>query len=185
RLSDQWNFGATSKIEEKECERGRPCADAQRHQLVASNDIHRFTLLAGRHWHEVRKVTPSVEDALTKAIRGIAVPNKELMGVLPSTGTNRRQTNKCADKCSIHWPYARMTFRRKSGSRSRVAFRVSTTRVEFATIQGHSNTECSVSTITQSIAWSISAVKFWLSKLRLGRFRIGGNRGMYGSWYNT
>ena len=57
RLSDQWDHEATEKIADMERERGKPFTDAQRERLLASRDIHRFTLPDGCHWEDVRKVT--------------------------------------------------------------------------------------------------------------------------------
>jgi type I restriction enzyme M protein len=81
RLSDQWDHEATEKIADMERERGKLFTDAQRDRLLASRDIHRFTLPDGCHWEDVRKVTANVGQVLTRAMRGIADANDELRGV--------------------------------------------------------------------------------------------------------
>jgi type I restriction enzyme M protein len=81
RLSDQWDYEAEEKIRQLEAERAQPFTEAQRNALRAGGVIHRFTIPEGCHWSDVLKVSENIGEVLTKAMRGIADANKELVGV--------------------------------------------------------------------------------------------------------
>jgi type I restriction enzyme M protein len=81
RLSDEWDYEADEKIKKMEEERGNPFTEAQRAALRATGGIHRFVIPSGCHWNDVLAVSENIGEVLTRAMRGIADANKELVGV--------------------------------------------------------------------------------------------------------
>ena len=81
RLCDQWDCEAVEKIAELEKGHGKPFTEAQKKALRTRKGIHRFTIPEGCHWDDVLAVTENIGEVLTKAMRGIAEANKELVGV--------------------------------------------------------------------------------------------------------
>ena len=81
RLSDQWDYEAEEIIAQQEKETGRKLNEAQRKALLKSSHSHRFSIPPGCHWSDVLAVSENIGEALTKATKGIAAANKELVGV--------------------------------------------------------------------------------------------------------
>jgi len=81
RLCDQWDYEADEIIAAKEAERGRPFTEAQRKTLRASSHIHRFNIPPSCHWDIVLAASQNIGEVLTKATKGIAEANKDLVGV--------------------------------------------------------------------------------------------------------
>ncbi len=81
RLSDQWDYEAEEKIREMEAQRGEPFTDAQRNALLATGNVHRFTIPDECHWRDVLRHSENIGEWLTKATKGIATANPELIGV--------------------------------------------------------------------------------------------------------
>jgi type I restriction enzyme M protein len=81
RLSDQWDYEGDEKIKELERDRGEPFSDVHRAALRSTGAIHRFTLPEDCHWNDVLQAAQNIGEVLTKAMRGIADANKELVGV--------------------------------------------------------------------------------------------------------
>lgn len=81
RLSDQWDYEAEEKIAELEAERGSVFTEDERTALMSSGNLHRFSIPDGCHWRDVLKVSENIGEVLTKATKGIATANPELVGV--------------------------------------------------------------------------------------------------------
>ncbi len=81
RLCDQWDYEADEIIAAKEAERSRPFTEAQRKTLRASSHIHRFNIPPSCHWDIVLAASQNIGEVLTKATKGIAEANKDLVGV--------------------------------------------------------------------------------------------------------
>jgi type I restriction enzyme M protein len=81
RLSDQWDYEAEEIIANQERETGIKLNEAQRRALLKSSHAHRFNVPPGCHWSDVLAVSENIGEALTKATKGIAAANKELVGV--------------------------------------------------------------------------------------------------------
>ena len=81
RLSDQWDFEAEESINQLEREAGRIFTTAQRQALLDSGDLHRFVIPEECHWADVLRQAENIGEVLTRAMRGIAGANPELLGV--------------------------------------------------------------------------------------------------------
>jgi type I restriction enzyme M protein len=81
RLSDQWDYEAEEIIAQQEKETGIKLNEAQRRVLLKSSHAHRFTIPPGCHWQDVLAESKNIGETLTKATKGIAGANKELVGV--------------------------------------------------------------------------------------------------------
>lgn len=81
RLSDQWDFEAEERINQLELERGRAFTPEQRQTLLDSGDIHRFLIPEECHWADVLQKSENIGEVMTKAMKGIANANPELLGV--------------------------------------------------------------------------------------------------------
>lgn len=81
RLSDQWEYEAEEIVANHEKELGVKLNEAQRRALLKSSHAHRFTIPKDCRWQDVLAVSENIGEPLTKATKGIAAANKELVGV--------------------------------------------------------------------------------------------------------
>jgi type I restriction enzyme M protein len=80
RLCDQWEYEADDAIAELERQQGRDFTEQQK-AIFRRRGEHRFKILDGSRWGDVKAESTNIGEVLTKAMRAVADANEELRGV--------------------------------------------------------------------------------------------------------
>lgn len=80
RLCDQWEWEADDAIAEQERQQGRAFTEGQK-AIFRARGEHRYVILDGSRWGDVKSVSVNIGEALTRAMRAVADANDELRGV--------------------------------------------------------------------------------------------------------
>ena len=80
RLCDQWEWEADDAIAEQERQQGRVFTEAEK-AVFRKRGEHRYAIPSGSRWGDVKAVSVSIGEILTRAMRAVADANDELRGV--------------------------------------------------------------------------------------------------------
>ena len=80
RLCDQWEWEADDSIAELERQQAREFTDTEK-AIFRKRGEHRYVIPDGSRWGDVKAVSVSIGESLTRAMRAVADANDELRGV--------------------------------------------------------------------------------------------------------